>query len=78
MKKANCPKKDSYKKKLSDCVFCGRDEPFCRDHIGIDNAGVKFHQYHVECDRCLARGPRSMVREKAINAWNKRAKVKQS
>jgi Lar family restriction alleviation protein len=71
MKKTKRPKQDYWAEDLLPCPFCGRESPMLWDHITLDGS----HVYYMECERCLARGPRSLVRAKAINAWNKRTKV---
>ena len=48
---------------LADCPFCGREEPF------LTRLEDDYYCYCVQCERCVARGPRSIVREKAIELW---------
>ena len=73
MKKPKLPKQDYWREDLLMCPFCARESPMVWNTLAFDNK----HYYHAECERCLARGPRSLVRAKAIKAWNKRYTIKQ-
>lgn len=52
------------KSKLLKCPFCGSDK------IRIISNGVS---YHVNCDQCECQTTRYRKKDKAIEAWNRRA-----
>ena len=67
MKKAKSTEKSRVEHILKPCPFCGRDEPEIREQEGLSAV-----YYFMECQRCICRGPRSMVKENASKLWNKR------
>lgn len=60
--------------KLRECPFCGSDGTICTTPWDFDkNRPKENHKYIVECSECLAQTDECETREKAIEAWNRRA-----
>lgn len=58
---------------LEECPFCGKHGRMITQYSG-GRPGYKEigppRMHYVECQGCLARGPRHPIRDEAANRWN--------
>ena len=47
--------------------------PFCGGEANIDCGNGIYKRYYIYCTKCGTRHPSRLTREKAIEAWNRRA-----
>ena len=58
---------------LKPCPFCGGEARIYFDPEGTKDIAGRHWAYNAVCDRCCATSGTTFLKEKAIEAWNRRA-----